>query len=91
MEQAYKLAKKAGYQGRLYAPTMRVEFLDPLFWQSLGKALGWKGTGIFKSCLCLDKEFHTCELMNWHLEWHRFIDLLIEGKDAESYFKELLK
>lgn len=26
----------------------------------------------------------------WVMEWHRFIDHLAEGKDAESFFKDLL-
>lgn len=50
-------------------------FLDPLFWQSLGKAMGW----IYLS----DTPEH------WKKEWHRFIDHLAEGKDAESFFESL--
>lgn len=28
---------------------------------------------------------------NWEAVWHRFIDHLAEGKDAKSFFKELLE
>lgn len=60
--------------------------LDPLFWQALGKAMGWKPndpnishatqSGMERCSICL---------------WHRFISHLAEGKDAESFFNELLK
>lgn len=51
--------------------------LDPLFWQALGKAMGW--------------EFRSDHKEPWKKEWHRFIDHLAEGKDVESFFKDLLK
>lgn len=51
--------------------------LDPLFWQSLGKAEGWN-----------DVNFeHTPE---WERHWHGFIDHLIAGKDTDSFFDNLL-
>lgn len=60
--------------------------LDPLFWQALGKAEGW------------DRGIETCQIPNtcsyhssWKRHWHCFIDHLAEGKDADSFFKELLK
>ncbi len=66
-------------------------FLDPLFWQALGKAEGWGKT-------------ETTEIVNyglpaedflvidtWLYEWHNFIDHLAEGKDINSFFEELLK
>lgn len=53
--------------------------LDPLFWQSLGKAMGWE------TQFDEDKGFNH----QWQYEWHRFIDHLAEGKDAESFFESL--
>lgn len=56
--------------------------LDPLFWQALGKARGWrtwKGSGLMPY-------IHD---WLWHKNWHRLIDHLAEGKDAESFFAEL--
>jgi len=91
-------------------------FLDPLFWQSLGKAMGWgcyhdKGyTGMMSDinstreetyywwvCSFGECPFSTKRLKeygekpktNWKKEWHRFIDHLAEGKDAESFFETL--
>jgi len=51
-------------------------FSDPLFWQSLGKAMGWGGKMIYHQ-------------EKWLYEWHCFIDHLAEGKDAESFFQVL--
>ncbi len=66
-----------------------VYLLDPLFWQCLGKTEGWKyiQTNRFKKLKILN-EYKPI----WQYEWHRFIDHLAEGKDAESFFDdELLK
>lgn len=66
-----------------------VIFLDPLFWQALGRARGWAmgGTG---------RMYHDeygvggyPSMFVWQEKWHRFIDHLAEGKDAESFFAAL--
>ena len=51
-------------------------FLDPLFWQSLGKAMGWEYVGPYQKT-------------PWETEWHCFLDFLAEGKTAEEFFAEL--
>ena len=53
-------------------------FLEPLFWQSLGKAMGWR-----------QDEDQWGERAECVIHWHRFIDHLAEGKDAESFFEGL--
>lgn len=53
-------------------------FLDPLFWQSLGKSLGWGKQSIYG------------KIEKWKQEWHNFIDHLAEGKDPEEFFTNLL-
>jgi hypothetical protein len=50
------------------------------FWQSLGKALGWDEKR------CFLQKYRDNE---WQYQWHRFIDHLAEGKDAESFFETL--
>lgn len=50
--------------------------LDPLFWQSLIKGLGWT----------LDHETY-----GWIATWHQFIDHLIHGNSAEDFFNKLFK
>ncbi len=70
-------------------------FLDPQFWQCLGKIMGWnKEIDIYYKKF--DKKlklYHTiysekCE--GWHYYWHCFIDYLAEGKSIESYFENIL-
>lgn len=63
-------------------------FLDPLFWQALGKARGWSD---FTEEHYTDRRDRTYSRTHptWNLNWHRFIDHLAEGKSAESFFKTL--
>lgn len=57
-------------------------FLDPAFWLALGKARGWPVlTNKCKNC--------GVDLNGWQFHWHTFIDHLIAGKDAESFFASL--
>jgi len=55
-------------------------FMDASFWQSLGKALGWK-----KIIIGGKIKF---AYPGWEYQWHRFIDYLIFGKNAEEFFKQ---
>lgn len=58
-------------------------FLDPLFWQALGKSEGWG-------------EDHLCwecgaeEGGGYKAHWHSFIDHLAEGKGIHSFFEKLI-
>lgn len=81
--------------------------LNPLFWRSLGTALGWgikcqncggeigESSGMGKVTFkyqCKGKcgsYFDSREAEVWAKEWHRFIDVLSEGKSADDFFKEL--
>lgn len=79
---------------------------DPLFWQALGKALRWEKTftvclacggtyytvekNPFKRRQC-EHEKPVKDVFLWLYHWHRFIDHIAEGKDADSFFKELIK
>ena len=80
-------------------------FLDPSFWQALGKSLGW-GVSLENSRVCSGCKsipyyeancikVNKCNMThikgyNWKYQWHRFITHLSEGKDADSFFKDLL-
>ena len=73
-----------------------VIFLDPNFWECLGKAMGWEGK--FICCVCegnWTKE-QGCEndanhpgQEIWIYKWHEFIDHLANRGIAEEFFKEL--
>lgn len=67
---------------------------DPLFWQCLGKAMGWDKesasryssqvspkTGIWRGELYKDN--------SWLYHWYQFIDHLAEGGSIESFFLNL--
>ena len=86
---AIQKAIEGGYKNTSYHPDFenrleKLYFLDPLFWQSLGKSLGW---GEIIHCDGYDKTYADCTKCNWH----RFIDHLAENKDPESFFKDLLQ
>lgn len=57
-------------------------FLDPVFWSSLGKGLGWVNS---------NQTYVPRPDTNWRVQWHFFIDHLAEGKDAVDFFAELKK
>lgn len=84
---ALELARQNGYVG----PDDPLCFLEPTFFQSLGKAMGWHTKMNCKGA-CDPYEGTVCGEVNvndWNGRWHRFIDYLIQGKTAEEYFKSL--
>ena len=70
-------------------------FLDPSFWQSLGRVMGWDIDDyrfLFgKDHRVLATRFSgmAYTVDTWQYHWHRFIDHLAEGKSAESFFGSL--
>lgn len=59
------------------------------FWQALGKSLKW---GIVKCEICSTTDFIGCARckQEWKIKMHSFIDHLIEKKEIDLFFKELL-
>ncbi len=55
-------------------------FLDPNFWQALGKAKQWGYTKGYLAGGGKDE---------WQEHWHDFIDHLADGKPAEAFFADL--
>ncbi len=66
-------------------------YLDPLFWQALGKALGWHDTEKCKVCDPYDGAKCREYYKNWTVQMHRFIDHIITGKSADEFFKKIIK
>lgn len=64
--------------------------LDPLFWQALGKALGWK----LKVLVIWDWNATwtatVTEMETWRWYAHQYFDLLLTGGDQDKFWKELL-
>ena len=83
IQQAIEKAIEGGWkESNIPGLNYGVAFLDPLFWQSLGKAMGWKETTSFGvGGDLLDIE--------WKEQWHSFIRHLANSKDAESFFEKL--
>lgn len=54
--------------------------LDPTFWQALGKSLGWR----------IGEQYGRFKDAEWHNAAHRFYDLILQGKDTEDFWKEIL-
>jgi len=57
---------------------------DPVFWQTLGKALGWGE--------CNEGyHVHTCNVRDsWKENAHQYFDLLLTGGDTEKFWKDLI-
>lgn len=81
---------------RIDAIDWRQTTLDPAFWQALGRARRWSeaeySVSFGSTHPTLSTRFggRAYTLNTWRYHWHRFIDHLAEGKDAESFFKDLL-
>ena len=56
------------------------DLLDPLFWQALGKNLGWA-----------DAEKYDEYQKHWAYYQHRLIDAIQQGRSIDEFFGEILK
>jgi hypothetical protein len=96
MNEAIKLAiEQGGYtfagfspQGTLeQAPNFDAEIiLDPLFWQALGKALGWK----CPRCHINAKGCEYCDGKFWLEKSMEYYYLHMTGGDIDKFWKQLL-
>lgn len=67
-------------------------FLDPAFWQALGKSRGWEEENGWSGHVWGFEDGPDGEniiVMNWENAMLDFIHHLADGKDAESFFKNL--
>ena len=63
-------------------------FLEPGFWQALGRARRWTTDEDGKYWQGSMAEWKS---NYWKTHWHDFIDHLATGRDAESFFEIVLK
>lgn len=65
-------------------------FLDPSFWQSLGKALDRRTLFVVLTTLDIaTRRGKSGYMIAWRRYWHRFIDHLADGKGVDEFFEQL--
>ena len=69
---------------------MEETFLDPRFWQALGRALGWhEACDLAITCTHEHEECHSYRGYYWMVQWHCFIQALADGNTPEAFFARL--
>ena len=64
-------------------------FLDPRFWQALGRALGWsEACDLTITCVHGHEECRRRPGTYWMYQWHCFIQALAEGNTPEVFFAQ---
>jgi len=65
-------------------------FLDPVFWQALGRGLGWDHELVTIHAVDNGRPTIVTRVgQHWFYHWHRFIDFLAEGKTVEEFFESI--
>jgi hypothetical protein len=65
-------------------------FLDPRFWQALGRILGWSEVcDLSITCVHGHEECRQCHGYYWMYQWHCFIQVLADGHTPEAFFARL--
>ena len=65
-------------------------FLDPAFWQALGRALGWEeACELAIICVHGHAECHRCHGYYWMYQWHCFIQHIANGHPPDAFFASL--
>jgi hypothetical protein len=65
-------------------------FLDPAFWQALGRALGWDAPcELAIMCGQEHDKCWRCQGAHWMYHWHCFIQHLAQGDPPEAFFTQL--
>ena len=65
-------------------------FLDPRFWQALGRTLGWSEVcELAITCVYEKEECQRCRGSYWMYQWHCCIQALVHGNTLEAFFARL--
>ena len=65
-------------------------FLDPRFWQALGRALGWsEACDLAITCGHGQEACRQWHGYYWMYQWHCFIQEIANGKTPEAFFARL--
>jgi hypothetical protein len=95
MEEAIKLAIEKGGYKQWHPEWHHSDVLDPLFWQALGRALGWKESW----CGFDGKEFdgETCPTPHmkyitipvWDVRAREWFEIRMSGGNEEKFWSDL--
>lgn len=98
LQQAIEKAKQGGYILPAPCEIEGIEvyhkgdtLLDSLFWQALGKSMGWGEDAQLKYYGEDEDESMLGGVLwfPWEEKWHALIDHLASGKSIEDYFQSL--
>jgi hypothetical protein len=65
-------------------------FLDPQFWQALGRALNWsERCDLAITCVHGEEECQRCRGYYWMYQWHCFIQAVADGHTPDAFFASL--
>ena len=65
-------------------------FLDPRFWQALGRILGWSEVcDLAITCVHGEEEGQSGRGSYWMYQWYCFIQALADGNTPEAFFAHL--
>jgi len=96
MEKAIQKAIEGGYIESIHDGWKEWQgdyLLDPIFWQCLGKAEGWKKwkkDGGMELDEPVSRGQEPFLQPSWKWYWHSFIDHIADGGDIDTYFHKLL-
>jgi hypothetical protein len=80
---------RADSESSFMVPTEET-FLDPKFWQALGRALGWsEACDLAIICVHGAEEGQRYRGYYWMFQWFRFIQALADGNTPETFFAPL--
>jgi hypothetical protein len=69
---------------------MEETYLDPRFWQALGRALGWSEVcDLAITCVHGEEECQRCRGYYWMYQWHCFIQAIADGRTPAAFFAQL--
>jgi len=76
--------------GSTFMVAMEETWLDPRFWQALGRTLDWsEACDLVLICVHGEEECSQCRGYYWMYQWHCFIQALADGHTPEAFFARL--
>jgi len=85
----YSVWTRKDNESSFIVPTEKT-FLDPQFWQALGRALGWnEACDLALICVHGEEECQRYRGDYWMFQWLRFIQALADGNTPEAFFAHL--